>query len=120
MCWGNIFLLPYMRNLNPWDEKSPGSRPKVQAFGNFLDDAVQYVQACDEDLEISDKFTCLGSVIHSSGKPGHNINRHLDLAYSAMDLLKKSMWHFRYLSRGTRLRIFKTLVIPVLLYGCET
>ena len=29
-------------------------------------------------------------------------------------------WRCRYLCRQTKIRIFKSLVIPVLLYGCET
>ncbi len=31
-----------------------------------------------------------------------------------------SIWRCRYLCRRTKLRIFKSLVLPVLLYGCET
>ena len=31
-----------------------------------------------------------------------------------------SIWRCRYLCRRTKIRIFKLLAIPVLLYGCET
>ena len=34
--------------------------------------------------------------------------------------LNTSIWRCRYLCRRTKIRIFKSLVIPVLLYGCET
>ena len=37
-----------------------------------------------------------------------------------MDSLSASIWRCRYLCRRTKIRIFKSLVIPVLLYGCET
>ncbi|KAG0714358.1 Transcription elongation factor SPT4-B [Chionoecetes opilio] len=37
-----------------------------------------------------------------------------------MDSLSGSIWRCRYLCRRTKIWIFKSLVIPVLLYGCET
>ena len=37
-----------------------------------------------------------------------------------MDSLSTSIWHCGYLCRQTKIQIFKLLVIPVLLYGCET
>ena len=37
-----------------------------------------------------------------------------------MDSLNSSVWRCRYLCRRTKIRVFKTLVLPVLLYGCET
>ena len=32
----------------------------------------------------------------------------------------KRIWNFGSLSRKTKLRLYKTPVLPVLLYGCET
>ena len=78
------------------------------------------MQACGENIEVLDKFTYLGSVIHNSGGSGHDVLRRLGLAYGVMDSLDRSIWRCRYLCRRTKLRIFKTLVLPVLLYGCET
>ena len=40
--------------------------------------------------------------------------------HGVMDSLNASIWHCRYLCRRTKIQIFKSLVIPVLLYGCET
>ena len=37
-----------------------------------------------------------------------------------MDSLSTSIWCYRYLCRRTKIWIFKSLMIPVLLYGCET
>ncbi len=37
-----------------------------------------------------------------------------------MDSLNKRIWRCRYLCTRTKLRIIKTLLLPVLLYGCET
>ena len=37
----------------------------------------------------------------------------------AMSQLGKRVWHLKYLSRGTKVEVFKRLVLPVLLYGCD-
>ena len=37
-----------------------------------------------------------------------------------MSSLGDNVWGSRYLSRTTKVEVFKRLVLPVLLYGCET
>ena len=37
-----------------------------------------------------------------------------------MSQLGQRVCHSKYLSRGTKVEVFKRLVLPVLLYGCET
>ena len=37
-----------------------------------------------------------------------------------MDSLDRGVWRYRYLCRKTKIRVFKSLVLPVLLYGCES
>ena len=43
-----------------------------------------------------------------------------NLARGIMDSLSMSIWRCQYLCRWTKIHIFKLLVIPVLLYDCET
>ena len=95
-------------------------KTKVQVFGGLLDDTVQSVHACGEDVEICESFTYLGSVVHNDGGCGHEVIRRIGLAHGIMDSLDRSIWRCRYLCRRTKIRIFKSLVLPVLLYGCET
>ena len=40
---------------------------KVLVFGAVLDETVQTVHACGEDIEILKNFTFLGSVVHNDG-----------------------------------------------------
>ena len=47
------------------------------------------------------------------------VGRRLGLAWGMMNSLKKTVWRSRYLSIGTKVRVFRSLVLPVLLYGCE-
>ncbi len=96
------------------------AKTKVQAFGGLLYDTVQSVHACGEDIEVLESFTYLASVVHDNGRSDQEVIRRISLAYGAMDSFNRSIWRCRYLCRRTKLRIFKTRVLPVLLYGCET
>ncbi|KAG0728144.1 Retrovirus-related Pol polyprotein from type-1 retrotransposable element R2 [Chionoecetes opilio] len=95
-------------------------KTKVQVFGDLLDEAVQSVHACGEDIEILESFTYLGSAIHNDGGSRQEALRRIGIAHGVMDSLSGSIWRCQYLCRRTKIRIFKSLVIPVLLYGCET
>ena len=100
------------------------AKTKVQVFGGVLDETVlQSVHACGENIEILKSFTYLGSVvIHNDGGSSQEVTRRIgQLAHGVMDSLNTSIWRCcRNLCRRTKIRIFKSLVIPVLLYGCET
>ncbi|KAG0718623.1 Transient receptor potential channel pyrexia [Chionoecetes opilio] len=95
-------------------------KTKVQVFGGLLDEMVQSVHACGEDIEILESFTYLGSAVHNDGESRQEILRRIGIAHGAMDSLSGSIWRCRYLCRRTKIRIIKSLVIPVLLYGLET
>ncbi|KAG0728970.1 Exportin-6-B [Chionoecetes opilio] len=95
-------------------------KTKVQVFGDLLDEAVQSVHACGKDIEILESFTYLGSAVHNDGGSRQEVLRRIGIAHGVMDSLSGSIWSCRYLCRRTKIRIFKSLVIPVLLYGGET
>ena len=46
-------------------------KTNVQVFAGVLDEPVQSVHACGEDIEILKNFTCLGSVVHNDGGSSH-------------------------------------------------
>ncbi|KAG0730593.1 Retrovirus-related Pol polyprotein from type-2 retrotransposable element R2DM [Chionoecetes opilio] len=93
-------------------------KTKVQVFEDLLDEAVQTVHACGEDIEILESFTYIGSAVHNDGGSRQEVLRRIGIAHGVMDSLSGSIWRCRYLRRRTRIRIFKSLVISVLLYGC--
>ncbi|KAG0714334.1 putative uncharacterized transposon-derived protein F52C9.6 [Chionoecetes opilio] len=95
-------------------------KTKVQVFGGLLDETVQSVHACGEDIEILESFTYLGSAVHNDGGSRQEVLRRIGIAHGIMNSLSRSIWRCRYLCRRTKIRIFKSLVIPVLHYGCET
>ena len=89
-------------------------KTKVQVFGGLLDETVKSIHVSDEDINILDSFTYLGSVVHNNGGSYQEVLQWIGLAHSVMDSLSTSIWRYRYLCR----RICKLLVIPVLLYDC--
>ena len=97
----------------------PKLKTKVQVFGGLLDETVQSVHVCGKDIEISKYFTYLGSVVRNDGGSNREVVRPIALAHSIVDSFSESIWR-EYLCRQTKIRIFKSLVIPVLLYRCET
>ena len=58
-------------------------KTKVQAFGDTLDATVESIPVNGENVEVTQTFTCLGSVIHSSTSCDLEVNRRLGGAVSA-------------------------------------
>ena len=53
-----------MKNRSSCDYGFPGSKTEIQAFNDILDAAVLSAPVCGEDVEVVERFTCLGSDIH--------------------------------------------------------
>ena len=64
-------------------------------------------------------FIFLGSKIPADGDQNHDILRHLLLGRKAMTNLD-SILKSRDITLPTKLRIAKTMVFPVVMYGCES
>uniref|UniRef100_A0A8C3A210 Reverse transcriptase domain-containing protein n=1 Tax=Cyclopterus lumpus TaxID=8103 RepID=A0A8C3A210_CYCLU len=95
-------------------------KTKVQAFNDVLAAAVESVPVCGENVEVMETFTYLGSVVHVSTACGQEVNQRLGRAWGVMDSLDEGVWRSRHLCKRTKVRVFRSLVLPVLLYGCET
>ena len=65
------------------------------------------------------EFVYLGATMSNSGGADQYIERRLRKAKSTFGRLTK-VWESKKISRGTKIRLYNTLVKPVLLYGCET
>ena len=94
-------------------------KTKMQAFNDILDAAILSVPVCGEDVEVTERFTYLGSDINVSAGCESKVNRHLRQTWGVMDSLDHGVRYCQYLCR-TEVRVFRSLVRPVLLCGCET
>jgi len=77
------------------------------------------VQLRGHIVESTDRFTYLGSDIHSSERSTPEILRRTGLASNIFGRLA-NVWKRTGLSLQTKIRLYNALVISVLLYGSET
>ena len=60
------------------------------------------VSVCGEDVELSERFTYLGSDIHVSAGCVSEVNRRLGRTWGVMDSLDHGVLRCRYLCRRTK------------------
>ncbi|VDP34668.1 unnamed protein product [Schistosoma margrebowiei] len=72
-----------------------------------------------EDLEDIKTFTYLGSIIDEHGGSDADVKARIGKARAAY-LQLRNVWNSKQLSTNTKVRIFNTNVMTVLLYGVET
>ena len=70
-------------------------------------------------VETVSNFIFLGSKITTDGDCSHEIKRHLLLGRKVMTNLD-SIFKSRDISLPTKVRLVKTMVFPVVMYGCES
>ena len=66
-----------------------------------------------------ESFPYLGMLTHESGYSTPEISKRLDFPGSTFRSLRTNIWDSR-LSLSTMVRLFRTYVLPVLLFGAET
>ena len=69
------------------------------------------------EVEDVEKFPYLGDTVDKEGGGSKDIMNRLQKARRAFQRLGK-MWAAKGIGRRTKIRLFKTLIQPVLLYGC--
>ena len=94
-------------------------KTKIQAFNDIFDAAVLSVPICGEDVKVTERFTYLGSDIYVFAGCEPEVNGRLGRAWTLMDSPDLGVWCCRYLCRRTKVRVFRSVVLPVLLYRCE-
>ena len=87
-------------------------KTKIQDFNDILDAAILSVPVCGEDVEVVERFTYLGSDIHVSAGCEPEVNRRRGGAWEVMDSLYHGVLHCWYLFRTTRVRVFRSAVLP--------
>ena len=72
-----------------------------------------------QQLEEVDAFKYLGSTLTKNGRSSTEIKTRIGAATSAMAKLNK-IWRSKDISFPTKLKLYKALVVSILLYGCES
>jgi len=94
----------------------------MQTFNDMLDAAILSLPACGEVVEDTKRFTYLGSDMHVPTCCEPEVSRHLGRAWRVMDSRVCGAASTCVGGRKSWLKVlvFKSLVLPVLLYRCET
>ena len=87
---------------------------KIMAFTPFTSWQIDM-----ETMEAVTDFIFLGSKITADGDCSHEIKRGLLLRRKAMTILD-SILKSRDITLPTKVHLVKTIVFPVVMYGCET
>nr|VZI07980.1 unnamed protein product [Spirometra erinaceieuropaei] len=93
---------------------------KIKAFSNCIFDqekAPLVIDGCQ--LEEADSFKYLGGRLLPNRQSKDDIVSRTDAARWVFSSLRKCLWIRRDLSIATKIRVYRTFVRSVLLYGCE-
>ena len=82
-------------------------------------EAGQRVTLNDREIEEVESFVYLGATVTTEGGAGEDIRRRIGKVWAAFTKLRM-IWESRALQWRTKLNIYKTNVIAVLMYGSET
>ena len=93
-------------------------KTKIQNFIQTVDQ-VSSMSCCGEEVNVVDVFPYLGYQVTPDWNSEREINRRVGLSSRSMSRLEQRVWHSKYLSRGTKVEVFKRLVLLVLFYGAR-
>lgn len=79
----------------------------------------QPIKINNRELEDVDKFVYLGATVSQQGGGMEDMKGRVSKARSTFIKLKK-IWNSNNISKKTKIRLYKTVITPVLMYGCET
>ena len=71
-------------------------------------------------LQVVDKFTYLGSTFSRVVHIDDEVNARIAKASAAFGRLRGSVWNRSGIRLDTKLKVYKAVVLPTLLYACET
>jgi hypothetical protein len=78
------------------------------------------IKAGDTVLKVVDKFCYLGSVLSTDASIDDDISARLAKASAAYGRLTKRLWNDHGIWLATKIAVYKAVVLPTLLYGCES
>ena len=101
------------------ESEKAGLKLSIQKTKIMASDPITSWQIDEGKLETVTDFIFLGFKITADGDCSHEIKRHLLLGRKAMTNLD-SILKSRDITLLTKVHIFKAVIIPVAMYGCES
>ena len=109
-----ILLMKVKEESEKVDLKVNIQKTKIMASGSITSGQID-----GETMETVGDLILGGSKITPDGDCSHGIKRHLLLGWKAMSNLD-SILKSRDITLSTKVRLFKAMVFPVVMYGCES
>ena len=78
------------------------------------------IQVNGESLKVVDRFTYLGSTLSQNTTIDNEVNTRIARASAAFGRLQSTVWKRRGIGLQTKLNVYRAVVLPTLLYACET
>ena len=103
-----------------WGMTISATKTKILAVGEPQSSNQPSITLQNQPLEEVESFTYLGSEIGQSINVEREVSVRLEKAGKVYQIWRKKVFRSRALSIATKVRIFRTLVLSVLLYGAET
>mgnify|MGYP003487464324 FL=1 len=94
------------------------NKTKIQSLSDFLPKPPDLF-INDTRVESVDSFVYLGVLVSGSCTSSDETSRRLALAQSAFGQLRDNIWRSR-LKEKTKIQLYGTYILPILLYGSET
>ena len=101
------------------ESKKVGLKLNIQKTKIMASDPITSWEIGGETVETGSDFIFWGSRITADGNCSHEIKRHLHLGRKVMTNLD-SIFKSRDITLPTKVRLFKAMVFPVVMYGCES
>ena len=73
-----------------------------------------------QKLQVVDKFTYLGSTLSRAVHIDEEVTARTAKASVAFGRLRTNVWERNGIRLGTKLKVYKAVLLPTLLYACET
>ena len=101
------------------ESEKAGLKPNIQKTKIMASAPITSWQIDGETMERVRDFILGGSKVTADGDCSHEIKRHLVLGRKAMTMLD-SILKSRDITLPTKVHLVKTMVFPVVMYGCES
>ena len=101
------------------ESEKVGLKPNIQKTKIMVSGPITSLEIDGETVEIVSDFIFVGSKITAYGKCSHEIKRRLLLGRKVMTNLD-NIFKSRNITLPTKVRLVKTMVFPVVMYGCES